>query len=310
VPEPEVVLAIDVGGTKLAVGLVDDSGQVRARREVPTPDDPWPALQELVQSLADEARQLSHGKLSGVGVGCGGPMRWPQGVVAPLNIPAWRNGFPLRDELARLFPQLPVRLHNDAIALAAGEHWRGAGQGIDAMLAMVVSTGVGGGLVLGGRLFDGPTGNAGHIGHVVVDPAGPPCPCGGRGCLEAVARGPATVAWAREQGSSARDGRELAAAAREGDEIARAAFGRAGRAVGIAVAGAVALLDLDLIAIGGGLSGAGDLLFDPLREAYGEHARVSFAERTRIVLSALGTDGGLVGAAALVLGGSRYWSPD
>ncbi|MFD0470149.1 ROK family protein [Nonomuraea thailandensis] len=133
-------------------------------------------------------------------MGCGGPLIWPDGEVSPLNIPGWR-GFPLRARLAALFPSVPVRLHNDAVCLAVAEHWLGAGQGSDDMLGMVVSTGVGGGLILNGRLLHGRTGNAGHIGHVVVEPSGGPrCGCGGHGCLEAVARGPALVAWALEQG--------------------------------------------------------------------------------------------------------------
>ena len=126
-------------------------------------------------------------------------MTWPDGEVSPLNMPGWR-GFPLRARLAARFPGLPVRIHNDAVCLAVAEHWQGAGRGSADMLGMVVSTGVGGGLILGGRLINGGTGNAGHIGHVVVEPeGGPRCGCGGHGCLEAVARGPALAAgpWPR-----------------------------------------------------------------------------------------------------------------
>lgn len=192
------------------------------------------------------------------------------------------------------------------------------------MLGMVVSTGVGGGLILGGRLIDGGTGNAGHIGHVVVDPEGPPCGCGGYGCLEAIARGPGLAAWALAQGWSpkaevTRDGlyqeegtataRRLAADAAAGDPIALAAMTRAGRALGIAIASAVNLCDLDLVTVGGGLSQAGDLLFGPLEEALREHTRMGFAERVRVVPASLGQEAGLVGAAALVIAGDSYWSP-
>ncbi|GAB3908130.1 hypothetical protein GCM10027612_82130 [Microbispora bryophytorum subsp. camponoti] len=192
------------------------------------------------------------------------------------------------------------------------------------MLGMVVSTGVGGGLILGGRLIDGGTGNAGHIGHVVVDPEGPPCGCGGNGCLEAIARGPGLAAWALAQGWSPGDAategdlyreegtataRRLAADAAAGDTIALAAMARAGRALGVAIASAVNLCDLDLVTVGGGLSQAGDLLFGPLEEALREHTRMEFAGRVRVVPAALGQDAGLVGAAALVIEGDRYWSP-
>jgi glucokinase len=209
-----------------------------------------------------------------------------------------------------------VRAHNDAVAVAIAEHWRGAGQGTENMLGMVVSTGVGGGLVLGGRVVDGMSGNAGHIGHVVVDSESPPCVCGGVGCLEAVARGPALAQWAHEQGWRAdhpdegRTGRELGADARDGDELAIAAFARAGRALGIAIASAKALCDFEVVAIGGGVSQVGDLLFGPLQATLDRHTGLEFTKRLRVVPAALGQDAGLVGAAALIHQGQRYWSAD
>ncbi|MFI6325387.1 ROK family protein [Nonomuraea sp. NPDC050556] len=314
-----MILAIDIGGTKLAAGLVSDDGALVTSRRVATPqsgdaEDLWTALTDLIEPLA--------AGVDGVGVGCGGPMVWPSGEVSPLNIPAWR-GFPVRSRLQALFPGLPVRLHNDAICVAAAEHWRGAGQGSANMLGMVVSTGVGGGLILGDRLIDGGTGNAGHIGHVIVEPGGVPCGCGGRGCLEAVARGPGLVEWALAHGwtpgertsSEARPYREdrevtardLAADARAGDAVATAAMRRAGRALGIAIASATHLCDLDVVTIGGGLAQTGDLLFDPLEEALREHARMDFAKRVKVVPAALGQDAGLVGGAALILAEERYW---
>src|SRR4051812_49622601 len=164
----------------MAAAMVDEDGTVVRRDRTPTvPADPWPTFVAMLDRLVDGEA------IDGVGIGCGGPMSWPAGEVSPLNIPGWR-GFPLRARLSQRFPGRPVRLHNDAVALAAAEHWQGAARGHDDALAMVVATGVGGGLVLGGRLVDGATGNAGHVGHVVVDPAGPACTCGGRGCLEAV----------------------------------------------------------------------------------------------------------------------------
>jgi glucokinase len=247
-----------------------------------------------------------------VGVGCGGPMSWPSGEVSPLNIPGWR-GFPLRARLAARFPDRPVRLHNDAVALAAAEHWQGAARGHDDALAMVVATGVGGGLVLGGRLVDGATGNAGHVGHVVVEPDGPPCTCGGRGCLEAVARGPALAAWAREQGwrpTGEATARAMADDARRGDRVAGAAFDRGGEALGVAIASVVQALDLSVVVVGGGLAGAWDLLERPLSAAYDRHAGLPYTRAVRVVPTALGPGAGLVGAAALVLRGDVYWHGD
>lgn len=321
------VLAVDIGGTKFAVALVGREGEILRVRKAATPPGGdahtlWRTLDSLIDALLAEPAEIE-----GVGVGCGGPMSWPEGEVSPINMPGWR-AFPLRARLAERFPGVPVRVHNDAVCLAVAEHWRGAGQGSWNMLGMVVSTGVGGGLVLGGRLIDGGSGNAGHVGHVVVEPGGPVCGCGARGCLEAVARGPALAAWALgrgwQPGAAVRDvpdgevapyveaatasGRQLALDAAAGDRLALAAMDRAGRALGLAVAAAVNLCDLDLVTVGGGLSQAGRLLFDPLEATLGEHTRMDFARRARVVPAALGQNAGLVGAAALVLAASRYWS--
>jgi glucokinase len=299
------VLAIDIGGTKMAGGLVDPAGRVSKRRQVATGIDPTAALSALVDAVLEDDEEVA-----GVGVGCGGPMDWPAGVVRPLNIPSWLTGFPLRDRLRERVPGVPVRVHNDALCLAIAENWCGAAAGYANVLGMVVSTGVGGGLILDGRLRDGATGNAGHVGHVIVEPDGPACGCGGRGCLEAVARGPAIVAWAAERGCRAADGRELARLATAGDPVALAAFERAGSAVGIVVAGAVALLELDIVVIGGGLSAAGDLLFSPLQQAFADHARMNYTRSIPVVAAALGQDAGLIGAAGLLLQADRYWSGD
>lgn len=307
-------LAIDVGGTKLAAALVSpDGGLARVVRGTTAGAVDAEDLMDRLLAVAREA--AGDDPILGLGVGCGGPMRWPDGVVSPLNIPVWRD-FPLRDRLRQAWPEIPIRLHNDAVAMAAGEHWRGAGRGTRAMIGVVVSTGVGGGLVIVDRdgratLLAGPTGNAGHVGHVVVDVDGPPCGCGGRGCLEAIARGPRTVEWAVEQGWQAADdadGPALVAAARDGDPIALAALTRAGRALGVALATTAHLLDLDSAVIGGGFAiGAGDLLLDPARAAFARHAVMDYATRCRIVPSAFGHDAGLVGAAALVAT-DTYWS--
>ena len=296
------VLAADLGGTKLAAALVDEDGTVLRAARVPTGDRPWEALSGLLDEVRGDVDVV------GVGVGCGGPMTWPEGLVSPPNTAAWRSGFALGDALRAKYAGLPVRIHNDVVALVVGEHWRGAGRGVDDLLGMVVSTGVGGGVLLRGRVVDGRTGNAGHVGHLVVDPDGPECGCGGRGCVEAIARGPATVAWARDRGCPARDGVELAALARAGDEVALAALARAGRALGLGVVGAAAVLDVPLVLLGGGLSQAGEPLWGPLRQTVAEHARLPFLAGLRVEPTALGQDAGLVGAAALVHCGDTYWS--
>jgi glucokinase len=306
-----VALAIDIGGTKVAAALVDADGRIVRRDEVPTPESPDDeAVFAAVLTVADRVR--AEHSVCGVGVGCGGPMQWPEGNVSPLNIPAWRD-FPLRERLRTHFPEYLVRVTNDAIAMAIAEHAHGHGQGTDSFLGVVVSTGVGGGLIVGGKPVTGPTGNAGHVGHVVVDPLGPRCGCGARGCLEAIARGPAVVGWAvdagwRPSGDTRPDGRALLAAARAGDPIAIAAFDRAGTALGAALGAAAHLLDLDAVAIGGGLANAGNLLLEPLQREFAQRARMDFAARCRIGAAAFGTDAGLIGSAALVTDSDRYWT--
>jgi len=315
------VLAADIGGTKMAVGVAEPGGRLITWSQVPTPRDSdakhlWRTLEDLVLQVLDTAKVGDLSELSGIGCGCGGPMEWPSGLVSPLNIPGWR-GFPLRERLAERFGAsgIPVRVHNDAVCVAAGEHWRGAGRGWRNVLGMVVSTGVGGGLILDNRLIEGSSGNAGHVGHVVVYPDdGPKCECGGRGCLEAIARGPALTAWAQARGwRSDRPGltaKDLSGDAAQGHPVATEALRRAGRALGIAIASATSLCDLEVVAVGGGLSQAGALLFEPLQESLATYCRLDFARDVRVVPAALGQNAGLVGAAALVVAGHRYWSGD
>lgn len=312
------VLVLDIGGTKIAAGVSDPGGRLITWTQVPTPHDVnaeqlWRTVATLLRYVLDAAK-VEDSQLGGLGCGCGGPMEWPAGLVSPLNIPAWR-GFPLRQRLADQYPGVRVRVHNDAVCVAAGEHWRGAGRGRHNVLGMVVSTGVGGGLILGDQLIAGASGNAGHIGHVVVDPEdGPLCECGGRGCLEAIARGPGLVSWAQAEGwrhgQASVTARDLAADAAAGHPVGLAAMRRAGRALGIAIASATNLCDLEVVPIGGGLSQAGALLFDPLQEALADHAKLDFAREVRVVPAALGQSAGLVGAAALIMAGHRYWTGD
>ena len=312
------VLVIDIGGTKMAAGVAEPGGRLITWTQVPTAHDVdgehlWRILEDLLLEVLEVAKIPGPEALSGIGCGCGGPMEWPAGLVSPLNIPAWR-GFPLRPRLAARFGSGggPVRVHNDAICAAAGEHWRGAGRGKRNVLGMVVSTGVGGGLILDNRLISGASGNAGHIGHVVVYPEGPACVCGGRGCLEAIARGPGLVAWAQQHGwrpgQPEMTAKDLAADAAQGHGVAVKALRRAGHALGIAIASATSLCDLEVVAVGGGLSQAGQLLFEPLQEALAVHARLEFTRKVRVVPAALGQNAGLVGAAALVCAGDRYWT--
>jgi glucokinase len=299
--------------------VVDDTGRVLGRGRVPSPTgtDPELLYEALLACAAAALRGADAlpGDLDGVGVAAAGPMVWPSGEVSPLNMPAWR-GFPLRKRLAEEFEAERVLIHNDAVGLTVGEHWKGAGSGTANLLGITVSTGVGGGLILDGRLYHGASGNAGHVGHVVVEPDGPVCACGGRGCLEAIASGPNTVRHALDDGWRPRpgvvaDGVALAEAAAAGDAVALRNVARAGRAVGTAVASCANLLDLEVAAIAGGFSRSGPSFWDPLQEAFAAHAGFPFAAACRVVPGQLGDAAGLLGAAAFVLVPDRYgWDTD
>lgn len=293
-------LALDIGGTKIAVGLVDPDGNLLHHAQLPTPREDAEAIWAIVERLLAEAMAAAEGAVTGVGISSAGPIDLPSGTISPINITAWQR-FPIVDRVAAA-TGLPVRLGGDGLCMAMGERWRGAGRDAQFMLGMVVSTGIGGGLVLDGAPYDGRTGNAGHVGHVVVELDGALCTCGGHGCVETVASGPHLARWARENGWAATpgaDAKELANAANAGDVTALRAFYRGGYALARMIASVAAVCDLDLVVIGGGVAKSGALLFDPLREALAHYAGLDFIRDLRVVPAELGGNAGLVGAAAL-----------
>lgn len=292
----DVVLAVDFGGTKVEAALVADGHLIPGtRHRQPTGAEASAAeLDDAVRSVVTSA--LGERGVSAVGIGCAGPVDSVRGLVSPLNIPAWRD-HPLRQLVVSLVPDARVHLAIDGLAITLAEARYGAGQGSSNVLGMVVSTGVGGGLVLDGRGISGASGNAGHVGHVQVSGFDDPCPCGRSGCLEAVASGPSAVRWARAQGFAGTTGEDLAAAAST-VSVARQAIERSARAVGLAVASASALVDLDVVAIGGGFSHAAPDYLDLVRTAADEG--FGFVRATRILPAGLGSEAPLIGAAALV----------
>ncbi|MGE0877642.1 MAG: ROK family protein [Acidimicrobiia bacterium] len=284
-----VALAVDVGGTKLAVGLVGSGGDILMSRRCPTDrDDPWSALARLIDEVMSATREgtIEGETIAVCGAGCGGPMSPGGETVSPLNIGNWRR-FPLRSKLASL-TGLPAFVDNDAKALALAEGWVGAARGVANYLAMVVSTGVGGGIVLDGRLLDGTTGNAGHIGHIVVEPEGRACVCGSRGCLEAEASGLAIEAVTGIPAS----------------EASPSTIERTGVLVGRAVAAVAALLDIELTVVAGSVAlGFGASFFAAAQRELDRVCRIDFALGGRIQPAGLGPAGPLVGAAAVGLRG-------
>lgn len=277
----EQALAVDIGGTKFAVGRVSDDGRLLERRSVATPrfeDEAglWRTLSDLVATMGPFDR------FSVCGVGCGGPMSAGGEAVSPLNIAGWRD-FPLAGRLAEL-TGLPVRVDNDAKALALAEAWVGAAEGERNFIAMVVSTGVGGGIVLDGRLLEGAAGNAGHIGHVLVEPGGHEMVDHAAGTLEVEASG---------TGIAAVTGRPAA-------EATTADIERAGLMVGRAVGSVANLLDLKLAVVAGSVAlGFGEPFFAAAQAEIDRLCILDFSRGTRIVPAGLGDEGPLVGAAAV-----------
>ncbi|CAM5493287.1 ROK family protein OS=Streptomyces alboniger OX=132473 GN=CP975_04120 PE=4 SV=1 [Streptomyces alboniger] len=305
----DLVAALDIGGTKIAGALVDRGGRILLRAQRPTParEDGDTVMRAVEEVLGELTSSGLWGRASAVGIGSAGPVDASAGTVSPVNVPGWR-GYPLVERVRAVTGGLPVELVGDGVAMTAAEHWQGAARGHDNALCLVVSTGVGGGLVLGGKLHPGPTGNAGHIGHISVDLDGDPCPCGARGCVERIASGPNIARRAREGGwlpgpDGDTSAAAVAAAARAGDPVATASFERAARALAAGIAATATLVEIDIAVIGGGVGKAGDVLFTPLRRSLREYATLSFVRGLTVAPALMGTDAGLVGAAAAALSG-------
>ena len=289
----DVVLAIDIGDAKLAAGLMTMKGELLDREDIDidfsmNADALFGSLNVIAQAQLERARTHHNARTVAVGVGCAGPVRPDVVAVSPMHIHAWRS-FPLRSKLAT---STGLNVYGDlgAKALALAEGWLGAAQGRETFLAMVVSTSVEGGIVLNGQLLDGATGNAGHIGHTVVEPNGRRCLCGSRGCLEAEASGPAIEAIT----------------GRAPSEPTYEIMQRTGRLVGRAVASVCNLLDIDLAVVGGSVAlGFGATFFNSAQESLDEHAQLSFSKGARIIPARLGGRGPLIGAGAVGLRGLR-----
>lgn len=283
----ELALAIDLGGTKFAVGLVTRAGELVDREVVhvehhASSDELYEDLERIVVSQINRAQEHHGTTPLVVGVGSAGPITKNVETVSPLNIPQWRE-FPLRERL-EMSTGLAVYGDGDAKALALAEGWLGAARGVDNFMAMVVSTGVGGGIVLNGQLLDGESGNAGHIGHVIVEPNGRRCTCGGRGCLEAEASGPAIEAIT----------------GRPPTQPTYEIMVRTGRLVGRGVASVCNLLDLKLVCVGGSVAlGFGATFFNSAQRTMDELCGLEFSRKARIVPSRLGDEGPLIGASAV-----------
>lgn len=289
----DVILAVDIGGPLFEAGIVSFRGELidRSTAEVEVdvgPQSHFAALARIVAEQLDRARDQHGLRVRAIGVSCAGPIERNCETVSPVGVPSWRK-FPLRQHLREL-TGLPVYGDLDAKAMALSEGWLGAARGATSFATIVVSTGIGGGLVLDGDLIDGATGNAGHIGHVIVEPGGRRCGCGARGCLEAEASG---LAVATITG-------------RPHTEPTYDIMRRTGRLVGRAAGMVCTALDLDLVVVGGGVAlGFAATFFNAAQEEIDAVARVGHGTAARVTPVRLGDRGAMVGAGAVGIRGLR-----
>ena len=297
-----LALAIDLGGTKVEAALVDETGALveGSRHRHPTgaaAATDVAVLQDALETVIAGCRTHPRwGDVTAAGIGAAGPVDVVAGTIAPINLPA-AHGFDIVSAVRAASGLDAAHLRLDGTCIALAEAWLGAARGVRNAIVFVVSTGVGGGIVSDGRLVSGGTGNAGHLGQIVVaDIEGDAAAA----TVEQRASGPHIVAWAREQGWSGTTGEELAAAYREGDAIAVAAVARSAHAIGVGLANAATLLDLELAVVGGGFSFVADDFPELIAAGVRAASVNTYAARLRVERAALGGDAPLIGAAALV----------
>ncbi|HEY9285073.1 MAG TPA: ROK family protein [Pyrinomonadaceae bacterium] len=309
----DFIAAIDIGGTKIALGLSDPQGRPLGFRRFPTHVGRGP--HKIISQALDELEQMAReegARVVAVGVGCGGPLDRARGLIlSPANLPGW-DEFPIVS-LVRERLGVPVGLDNDANAAALAEHEYGAGRGAENMVYLTISTGIGGGLILGGRLLHGIGDAAGEVGHMIVVPGGAACGCGSRGCLETICSGTSIARRARERladgtrqsvllegGADAITALAVAGAARAGDAVATEVWDETVEYLALGVGNVIAAFAPEAVILGGGVSTAGDQLLVPLRRRIQESVKIAPVERVRIEQAALGGDSGIYGA--LILG--------
>jgi glucokinase len=298
------VLGLDIGGTKLAAGVVDRQGRLSSFVVEPTRREEGPdVVLERLWKLGSEAVERSGAgweSVESVGIGCGGPLDAAAGLlIAPPHLPGFTN-VPISALAAEQYER-PVTLENDATAAAAGEHRWGAGRGTDNMVYLTVSTGVGGGVVLDGRLFRGSTGNGGELGHVTVDWRGRPCRgCGRLGCLEAYVSGTSIAERAREAGLDVATAEDVARLAADGEPTAGRVWDETTEALACGITSIVNLFEPELVVVGGGVTRSGEQLLEPVRERVAAGTMKPAGDHVRIAVSGLGDQVGVYGAAAIV----------
>lgn len=295
-------LAVDIGATKIALAIVGKNFAVEEKTELVIGPQNSTELWSSISRNAEGLLSGLNGDLVGVGIGSAGPIHLDGGSISPVNIPIWRD-FPIVEKFQELSGHSNVVLHGDAMALAHAEHILGAGRGCANMLGMVVSTGVGGGLIIDNKVFTGDSGNASFIGHQTINFDGAACACGRRGCVETYASGPRMVAIAHERGwSSGNTFIELAAAARSGDSLAIEVIDEGARALAIGIVNTLGNLDIHTVVVGGGVSQAGEIYWVPLRKHLANESKYAgFLDDINLRPAELDRNAGLIGAALGVL---------
>lgn len=290
------ILALEIGPSRFAAIEIADDVDAEGVQAIPVPErQAWEQCRTLLLDIA------AGREVTSVGIASSGPLDMASGVVAPAEVAEWQSGFPLVESVKKLFPRAVVTLGLDGVCLSLAERHFGGTREVMDSLSILIDDRVVGGVMIGGFVVVGRTGNAGQVGHVLVPGFDEPCSCGGRGCLEAVAGGAALVRWANGQGWGGASLPALVSAANQGEPVPVAALERAGTALGAAITSVAALLDLDRVVIGGPLSQAGNSLWKPLNNAMAMHARLSFLPGLRAVPSELGDVGLLAGAGVLAL---------
>ncbi|MGL5406297.1 MAG: ROK family protein [Propionibacteriaceae bacterium] len=306
----ETVVAIDIGGTKIACALVTSEGQILSEtqrstdaivNDIPRDGD------EIYAGLAAALTELLIGKdiPQRVGIGSAGPIHLSEGSISPLNIPGWRQ-YPIVAKVNETLAKLGRRstetvLIGDGHCVALGEQWLGAGQGYQSIIGVICSTGVGAGVVIDGHAYQGRTGNAVHLGHQSVDINGRLCACGSRGCVEALSSGTSLTAIAKEQGWNGNDTQQLVADANAGNTIALSVIDNGMQALAAGLAGCATVFDVPVIVVGGGVSKAGDTIFEPLRRHFAHYCKLAYVSDEACILQATLPNAGLLGAAKAAL---------
>lgn len=296
------VIGVDIGGTKVAIGIVNESGEINEHSIIPT-DLSIPPL-DMITKINTEIKRvieksgISEGEIKGIGIGAPGPLDSRNGMVTcPPNLPTWID-IPIQKWVESEFP-FPVKLENDANAAALAEKWLGAGRLDDDFIYMTVSTGIGAGIITDGKLLRGRKGNAGDFGHMVVDPSFGKCSCGQYGCLEWIASGTAIAREGSKLMNEPLSTEQVFKLYDEGQSEIVPYLDRVINVLGVACVSLINTLDTEKIIIGGGVSKVGETLFKPIRDYVGSFALNPDGRQTEIVPSELEQNSGVIGAAAL-----------